>query len=202
LRKKNGEIPRALSGEAVIQLLGQLAAYHLSGNKSFDLHVSAQHNFCSLNPKGCCANENGCVNALNSAFGDYMAAMIFPESPALGETAGQSVEGMKICGLDRDLRRLSAQSKSDIFNACAEKGNVTLVGAWYASLWWKARTRAEELEVGGAREVDVLFFEHARTWTAATTFNEARDGALALAGASQNGKWSALLQSVFASAQL
>ena len=79
---------------------------------------------------------------------------------------------------------------------------MALEGAWYASLWWKFRARAEELEPGSSRDADILFFEHARAWTAAITFTEAKQAALAQAATYKSGKYSALLESVFTSAGL
>ncbi len=204
LAKKPGEVSKALSGEIVVQLLGQALAYQLSGEKSFDLHNLVQHKTCDLNPKGCCSSELGCAGALNGAFGDYLAGIMFPESPKLGETAGQSVAGQNICGLDRDLAKLSVKSRSAIYAACtgASAGKIALEGAWYASLWWKFRTRAEELESGASRDADILFFEHARAWTATSTFIEAKKASLAQAATYKGGKYAALLESVFTAAGL
>jgi hypothetical protein len=198
LKKKTGEISKALNADVVLQLIGQAIAYGLSGGKSFDLHSAAQHNFCSLDPKGCCATEMGCANALNSAFGDYVTAMIFPEAPRLGESVAGAVSGQKICGLSRDLGVLSAQTRSTIFKACADHGTVALEGAWYASLWWKVRAQAEAAEAGASRDIDILFFEHARSWTAAATFAEAKQSALDASNAYKSGKFTSLLQTVFA----
>ncbi|NJL23862.1 MAG: hypothetical protein HC902_00860 [Calothrix sp. SM1_5_4] len=87
-----------------------------------------------------------------------MAAMMFPQSPKLGETVANAVDGQRICGMNRDLALLTLRGKAEIFGACAKaSGHANLMGAWYASLWWRARIQAEAREVGAGADIDASF---------------------------------------------
>jgi hypothetical protein len=188
LEKKSGTWPKAFSGEVVVHLLGEALAYDLSAKNIFP-GANAQHNLCLLNPRGCCASSAGCSQALASAFGDYVAAMVFPERPRLGETLANSTAGQSICSTWRDLASLSAQTKDGVYNACSDKGNATLTGAWYASLWWSVRQQQEQTSPGSGADIDNLFISHAKAWTATSTFNDAKTAALQLATQYKSGKY-------------
>jgi hypothetical protein len=201
LEKRAGQTSKALSADVVIQLLGQALASDLSGKSVFDLSTTAKHNFCSLSPKGCCSADVGCANALGGSAGDYLAAVIFPGRPMLGETFAGAVTGQSICGLDRDLSKLNTKTKAQIYAACTKApGYAVLMGSWYASLWWKIRTQAEAQETGGSATIDRLFLLHAKSWTAASTFSDAKAKALELAGQTDGGKYLSLFQATFTAA--
>jgi len=201
LEKKSGQLPKSMSGEIVVYLVGQAIADGLTGGKVF-FRDSAKHNFCALDPKGCCSSEDGCAQALASAFGDYLAAIMFPESARLGESLADSLDGQKICGLARDLNSLVLQSRSQIYNACPAAGRAVLLGGWYASVWWRLRTQIESQEAGASRDVDLLFFDHARVWQAQSTFAEAKAEALRLAAQHKDGRFLQSFNSAFAAAGL
>jgi hypothetical protein len=171
-----------------VHLLGEALAYDLSAKSIFP-GASAQHNLCSLNPHGCCASSNGCSQALASAFGDYVVAMVFPEKPRLGETLANSTAGQSICSNLRDLSSLAAQTKDGVYNACSDKGHATLTGTWYASLWWSLRQQQEQTTPGSGTDIDNLFIAHAKSWTSSSTFSEAKAQALQLAAQYQAGKY-------------
>ncbi len=198
LAKASSGIPKAMSGEVLVQLLGQAIAQRLSSHGIFDHSQAAQHNSCGLNPKGCCSTELGCAGALAGSFGDYLTGVMFPSSAKIGEVISMDVGGQKICAQARDLATLNAQSKTQIFNACADKGNIALEGAWYASVWWKMRGLAEQLEAGGSRDIDILFFDHAVNWDASSTFAQAKQSALTLAANYKSGKYLGLFQTSLA----
>ena len=201
LEKSAVQIPRALSGEVVVQLVGQALAQSLAAGRLFPTDP-AKHNACLQDPKGCCAGADGCAGALGNAFGDYFAAMIFPTSPRLGETLVNGVDGQSICGLRRDPAALKAKTKTEIFNACADKGRVVLLGAWYAARWWNLRTQLEAQTPGDGAKVDRLFVEHARAWSAASTFAEAKAEALRLAQDFEGGRLKAAFTAEFQAAGL
>jgi hypothetical protein len=193
LKKKSGLTAKALSGEIVIHLLAQAIADELSGKKLFSPDQT-KHNFCALDPKGCCTTEMGCAQALGNGFGEYVAAMAFPDSAKVGESVGLTVggsggnlAGQSVCGLNRSLPQLAMKTKTEVYNACG--GRAVLLGAWYASLWWKLRTQLEAGEAGAGQDVDILFFDHAKAFTSTSTFAEAKAEALRLAGSYKSGKY-------------
>jgi hypothetical protein len=204
LQKQAGTIPKAFSADVVLQLLGQAVAHELSGKSALNLSNTAKHNFCLLSPKGCCAADVGCANALTGSAGDYLTGIMFPTRPSIGESVAGLVGGQKLCDLDRNLATLSTKTKTQIYAACTKTpGHTVLMGAWYASLWWKVRGEAEVQTPGsGAADVDKLFFEHAKSWTAASTFVDAKSKTLELASTYQSGKYLSLFNSVFAAAGL
>lgn len=195
LEKNPGKVSRALSGEIVIQLFGQAVAQNLSGGKLLQTGSGSQHNFCELNPKGCCKTNSGCSAAIVSGFGDYVAAMLNPAAPRLGETFASNLNGQAICGFSRDLKTLASVGKVAAFSACTNApGQVSLFGSWYASLWWNLRERTESQEKGAGLDIDILFFDHVKTLEANSTFADAKSAALALAQAYKNGKYLSLMQ--------
>jgi hypothetical protein len=199
LEKNPGKVSRALSGEIVIQLFGQAIAQNLSGGKLLQTGSGSQHNFCELNPKGCCKTDSGCPAAIVSGFGDYVAAVLNPAAPRLGETLASNLAGQPICGLNRDLKTLATSSKVAVFSACAAaQGQVTLMGSWYASLWWNLRVKAEARESGSSLDIDILFFDHVKTLDANSTFANAKSAALTLAQAYKSGKYVSLMQTALA----
>lgn len=201
LEKRPGLVSKAFNAEVILQLLGQAIAQELSGDAVFSKTISAQHKYCSLDPKGCCTSANGCAGSLASALGDYLAAVIFPAQPRLGETLAADLNGMKLCGFARDPAQLISKTKAEAFAACAQStGRVSLVGAWYASVWWSLRAQAESLD--GARDIDILFFQNSKAWTASSTFTESKAKALESAQSYRSGRYLALMQKVFNEAGL
>ncbi len=147
LALNDGEIPKAFSGEVVIHLTAQALADALSDKRLFAKNTT-QHNYCVLDPKGCCRTDLGCAQALGSGFGDYVAGIMFPESARSGETLSGLLEGQKICSMARDLNDLSRRTRGQVFGACDPRGRVSLLGPGNASLWWKLRSEAEAQENG------------------------------------------------------
>jgi len=194
LEKTSGKVPAAFSSEIVIHLVGQAIAHHLSGKKIFGAERGAKHKTCDLNPHGCCATMEGCSQALTMAFGDYLAGIMNPTQPRLGETVSNDINGQQICGVSRDLNNLSAQqNQSQIYGLCtAAPGRVSLLGAWYASLWWNLRVKADP------NDIDMMFFDHAKSWKADTTFLEAKASALELAKKYKGGRYLAAFEAAFA----
>lgn len=198
LQKESATTPKALSGETVVHLLGEALAQDLSSRALFP-GAAAQHKSCSLSPRGCCAADVGCAQALGSGFGDYVAAMLFPNSPRLGETIGNSNAGQNLCTMTRDLASLANRTRAEVYASCSQAtGFATLMGAWYAAQWWKFRVQAEASQPGAAADIDKMFFDHARKWTSSSTFTDAKASALAVADQYKNGQYSALMRTAFA----
>lgn len=187
--EKGSGVPKAFSAEVLIHLLGQALAQDLAGRALFP-GSDMQHKSCGVSPRGCCAGDAGCSQALAAAFGDYVAAMMFPASPKLGETVAQSVAGQSVCAIPRDLSSLGARPKSEVHSACAgHSGYAPLMGSWYASQWWRLRQQVAAVNAEAAADIDVIFFEHARRWTAQSTFAEAKAAALSVAASYKNGAY-------------
>ncbi|NJM10444.1 MAG: hypothetical protein HC883_06240 [Bdellovibrionaceae bacterium] len=194
---KEGRLPKALSGEVVIHLAAQAIAHGLSEGKLFAKDLT-QHNTCALDPKGCCTTGDGCAQALGNGFGEYVAAMMFPDSARIGESVANSVKGQELCSMVRDLTMLSARTKDQVYSACQPAGRAVVMGAWYASVWWKLRAQIEAQEPGAGADVDKLFFDHAKAWTSLSTFTSAKAEALRLAGMYNGGKFAAAFAAAFA----
>jgi len=198
LQKEPSTTPKALSGEAVVHLLGEALAQDLS-NRALFPGAAAQHKSCALSPRGCCVAETGCAQALGSGFGDYVAAMLFPQTPRLGETIAGSSAGQSLCTMARDLPNLANRTRTEVYAACSQSpGYATLMGAWYASQWWKFRQQTEASQPGSSADIDKMFFDHARKWTASSTFTDAKASALAVADEFKNGQYSTLIRTAFA----
>jgi hypothetical protein len=197
--KKAAKTPKALSGEIVVQLIGQSIASRLS-DRQIHSSSSAQHKSCELEAKGCCATTMGCSQALLSGFGDYTSAMVFPASAKLGETIAGSAQGQSVCTFRRDLALLATKTKPQVFAACASQGYSVLMGSWYAAIWWKMRNQLEAQEAGSAQDIDKLFFDHARAWTGGFTFTDAKVEALRLSALYKSGKYTAAMTSAFQAA--
>lgn len=197
--KKSSKTPKALSGEIVVQLIGQSIASRLSF-KQVHSTTSAQHKSCELEARGCCATTMGCSQALLNGFGDYTSAMVFPAGARLGETIAGSTQGQSVCSIRRDLAFLSTRTKAQVFAACPSQGYAVLMGTWYAAIWWKMRNQLEAQEAGGAQDIDKLFFDHARAWTGGFTFTDAKVEALRLAALYKSGKYSSAMAAAFQAA--
>lgn len=197
LEQKTDKIAKALNGEVVIHMVAQSVAHGLSGGELFKKDLT-QHNTCALDPKGCCATDMGCAQALGNGFGEYVSALMFPDSARVGESIAADLGGQKICGLSRSLDTLSAKTRAEVFSACMPGGRAVLLGAWYASQWWKLRAQAEAQETGASQDIDKLFFDHARGFRATSTFAEAKTEALRLAADYKGGKFLAAFTTAFA----
>lgn len=200
LEKTGSKIPAAFSADIVTHLIGHALANALSQKKVFSGDRSAQHKSCDLNPLGCCTTQLGCSQALAQSFGDYLVGMMNPTLPRIGETAGASPAGQPICGFARDLVGLSARTAVQAFSACSSagaNGRVSLMGAWYASLWWKLRSLEEQKSVGSGRDIDILFFDHAKSWTGTSTFIDVRAAALKLAQSFRGGRYATDFETIF-----
>jgi hypothetical protein len=202
LKKAAEGVPLALSGEVVVQLIAQELAQNLSGGRIFPVS-SVQHKICGADPRGCCQTQNGCAQALANAFGDYVAAILFPGAPRLGESLSESRFGQNICGYQRDLDGLVSLTQSQIYSTCSDSGksgNVVLMGSWFASQWWAAREQAEKAFPGeGAKAIDRIFFDLARSWTGTSLFNDAKVSALNLAAQRDSGKYLSILTQALSS---
>jgi len=196
LEKTPGRLPKALQADVVTHLVGQALADALTDQKLFPASP-AQHNDCLQKPHGCCASSLGCSNALASAFGDYVVGVLFPDSARLGETLSGQRQGQSLCGFTRDLSNMASTSAATAFSACSAKGDVTLMGLWYAGQWWAMRKAALAADPKSAPEIDSLFFEHAKAWRADSTFQDAKVAAQQVAKNFKNGKYSALLRQHF-----
>jgi hypothetical protein len=188
LEKKSTRLPKAMSGEVVVQLIGQSLASRLSERRVHETNPT-QHKTCDLEAKGCCASASGCSQALLNGFGDYVAAMIFPVNAKLGESISSSTQGQQICTLRRDLAQLATRTRAQAYAACTVQGSAVVMGSWYAAVWWRMRNQLEAQEAGGAQDIDKLFFDHARAWTGSFTFTDAKNEALRLSALYKDGKY-------------
>lgn len=199
LEKKESRTPKALSGDVVVQLLGQTLASRLSERRVHETNP-VQHKTCELEAKGCCSSANGCSQALLNGFGDYVSAMVFPANARLGEAIAGSPQGQSVCSIRRDMAVLATRTRAQAFAACPNQGYSPLMGSWYASIWWRMRNQLESQEQGSAQDIDKLFFDHARAWTGSFTFVEAKNEALRLSALFKSGKYTSAMTTAFQNA--
>lgn len=194
LEKSVGMIAHAFSADVVVQLFGQAIAQGLSNQKLLTSQVGSEHVSCQLNPKGCCKTNLGCPAALVSGFGDYVVAVLNPALPRLGETVSGRMMGQNICGLDRDLKTLHSNSRASVHSACGSAaGHASLMGSWYASVWWTLRELADSQNSGASQDIDLIFFDHFKTLGSNSTFAEAKTSALWVAQNYKQGLYSTLI---------
>jgi hypothetical protein len=202
LKRKSGEFPAALQGELAIYLLAQAEVDFATNGQMEITSTDVLHNTCALDPHGCCKTQIGCSKALQSAAGDYFAAVLFPDRPRVGETLSQNLQGQSVCGLKRDLALLSQTTAMQAYQACQNQnraGDVYLEGAFYASIWWEIRGLAAGQWSDGAEIVDRLFHKHLEQWVASDTFATAKAKAQSISQSFEGGRLNLLIDNVFSS---
>lgn len=195
LKKESNRLSHAWSGEIIQQLMAQALVDRLTNGKLLDVNNRVKHKTCGLSARGCCESDKGCSSALAESFGDYLAGVLHPGRPVLGEQIGESLSGQKLCGKDRDLRNFADISANEAYNLCAGRsGYVAVMGMWYASLWWKMRLNVQPIGDSALLEWDQLFVEHMRGLTESSDFSEAANRARSLADSLYNGKFKSVIQ--------
>jgi hypothetical protein len=191
--------PMAWSAELAIHFLG-LAALHYATNGAIEVFDPTQHTDCNLRSNGCCSKAVGCAKAIASGVGDYMAALIFPTQPRIGEAWANDPGGMKLCGLDRDLNHAASTTVQSAFAACpaSNAGDATVMGSVYAAVWWQVRAAALAADSQGDIEIDTLFMNHLYDLKGSDTFETAFQRVIELDNFAFAGKHVALLQNALA----
>lgn len=145
--------------ELAIHFFG-LANLHFATNGEISNRgtgAANKHSTLSSKTDGYCKSANGCAKALASGVGDYFAAVMFPQKPVIGESWADSVDGIVLSRIGRNLNSAGSRTASAAFDA--RNGDVSHLGTVYASIWWEVRRDASS-KPSGAQEVDTLFMHH------------------------------------------
>lgn len=199
LKREIGRIPAALQSELAIYFLAQAEVTQIAGVFSLPSD-DVTHKKCGIDIKGCCSAQAGCGKALRSSAGDYWAAVMFPAKARIGETISQNLQGQQLCGLSRDLSLLAQKSLAQTYSACGSQGrtgDVYVMGAFYAAVWWQIRSQAEGQFTNGAKSIDKFFHDHMAQWTSVDTLQTAKAKALSLSDGFEGGRFRALVENVF-----
>lgn len=152
----------------LIHLLGQANITFSQPNFSFEaFDADPQHLNCgptesTIVPADCCRSQDGCSKAIISGAADYFVGLTFEEKPTLGEWLTQRESGLGFCGISRNLNSNLNLDLATTYNACVEatnvRGQINLMGAWYASVWWRIRTQLKSQQ--DLRNFDALYMRH------------------------------------------
>lgn len=189
----------AWNGDLTIHNLA-LANLHYATNGGISSGLETKHKICGNLYAGCCTTDRGCARAISSGVGDYMVAMMFPETPSIGETWANSIDGTSACAISRDLRLIKDRTVVDAYGACTASlsaGNVTVLGGIYASMWWNVRAAAETAKAGAAREIDTIFMQHLAVLTGADDFSTALAKIKSVDARLYAGRYSAMFDTEF-----
>ncbi len=148
----------AWSGEILVHLFALANLEHASSG-AMRTKSAIKNLTCPAPSLQCCSSVNGCAAALQFGVGDYVAAIMFPNRPLIGETLVNTGQAASIAGFPRDMTQLRNRSLLDAYNSSGTGGSAGDVGAMglvYANVWWEVRVAAGT----NAHEVDQLFFEH------------------------------------------
>jgi hypothetical protein len=178
------EMGPSLSIDRSIQAheLGHANLFYLAG------HTGVSDSNETVTPQGShgCKTPDGCLGAIHEGQADYLASMFFPSHPAVGDgVVGSSMstpgQGLCSCGICRNPATNARPETYLTFeaaynNACGEsaEGEIHLMGAAYASLWWKVRSDAALTD-----EVDRLFLAHLKYLPQNVTFIDTVDAVAA-----------------------
>jgi len=195
LQMSSASNPMAWSGELAVHFLS-LAALHYATNGAIEILDPGQHTDCNLRSNGCCTTALGCAKAISSGVGDYIAALLFPTQPRLGEAWANDPAGMKLCGLDRDLNHATSTTVQNAFTACptSNAGDAAVMGSVYAAVWWQARAAALAADPQGDIEIDTLFMNHLYDLKGSDTFKTAFQRVIELDNYAFAGKHVSVLQ--------
>ncbi|HRK08527.1 MAG TPA: hypothetical protein PLZ57_12220 [Pseudobdellovibrionaceae bacterium] len=148
----------AWSGEILVHLFALANLEHASSG-AMRTKSATKNLTCPAPSLQCCSSVNGCAAALQFGVGDYVAAIMFPNRPLIGETLVNTGQAATIAGFPRDMTQLRNRTLLDAYNSSGTGGSAGDVGAMglvYANVWWEVRVAAGT----NSHEVDQLFFEH------------------------------------------
>lgn len=186
----------AFDASVLVYFLG-LANIDFATQGAINSNLSLNHAECMDSGYNCCKNQRGCAQALASGQADYLVAITFPDSPAVGDGWSDVVQGQSICaqaGSFRNPKLNTSMTSRAAFELCSslnQQGNVYAMGAVYAAIWWSVR------QSGGAN-VDRLFSQHLKELNSEDDFLTALEKIKNLDKAFYGGRFSALFDKEYA----
>lgn len=189
------------SAEFGIYYFGLANLHHASDGAAGDIANSNKHRLCDGKEAGCCTSSNGCARAIASGVGDYFVAVMFPDRPIVGEELAQNNQGLVRCMIRRNLTTIGSITAQMVFDSCpaiADRGDVTLLGSVYASIWWRVRIQAASRDATGERDIDALFMHHLAEVRGSDDFKTLLPKIKSIDSRLFNGRYSPLFDAEFA----
>ena len=163
--------------------------------------LNAHHESCLDQVDQCCTSAQGCSQAIISGIGDYLVAIMFPESPSIGQTWTNSIDGFGFCDYSRNLNSSTQTfNATETYAACEAQGapgQVNTMGSTYASAWFATRRRIQLENQSPVVDFDRLFFRHLAELRGTDTFSTALEKVIDLDQRITSGKFTARIQSEF-----
>lgn len=132
---------------------------------------------CQRVPNGpvnvCCITRDGCSWAANEGLADHHAALLFFNTPVVGEQFENDLNGLSACGVPRNSPANVNLTADQAHNACVNAGaaplagEVHVTGSLYAAIWYELKKATPAAD---AVDIDKLFNEHLKVMTGADTF--------------------------------
>lgn len=180
LQDSSSDYHTAFDAGILIHMLGRANLDYATQGQLLNVDYSADHNPCgptqdNQHPAGCCKSALGCSRAIQNGVSDYFVALVFLDSPGLGEYWTNRLEGLSFCGVSRNLNLSRDLNSETAFLACKEvgwsdsqnsfhgnSGVVEVMGGVYASIWWNVRAQVAAFGAGRVADLDRLFMLHLR----------------------------------------
>ena len=194
-------VSAALSSEISLHEAGHANFYHSSPHRinsaseicAAHVRCSDRKSLCGLSKKEledsslsrCCLSKQGCFFAINEGQADFHAAVLFPNSPQIGELIANQTEGITGCfpddGPSRNPKEHANSVADQIYNSCQDrfrgKGEIHVMGIIYNSIWWEIYNHTDTLK----KDIVSLFTEHLPLISYGDTFKTAGNKMINLA---------------------
>ncbi len=150
LANRGNRLGEALDASALAYLMGVANADIASSGDLTSNDASSSLQACGgqtgpARQKLCCTSDAGCPRALLSGAAEYFQAIAFSNRPQLGELIANRSEGLRLCGLSRNIASNAALTRSNAYSACASsnaQGHIRTMGLLFASILWELRQQA------------------------------------------------------------
>lgn len=195
--QKSSSYVAAWDASQIVYHLG-LAEASVATQGRLEFRSEPHHKVCGANPNGCCLSKIGCSKALQSGIGMIFVALLFPDSPVLGELSSLSREGLLSCSiLRRNLNAMVSLNADQVYTRCPDSmGSIYAMGDLYASMWWRMRG---QIQTSTSRtEFDRFFLRHIRDIEPQDTFIEVKKKLLLLSQSSFNSQFESIINSEWA----
>lgn len=168
----------AMNAGMIVHLLAEAHIYYKTNGQIYDLTGDSSHVDCGpkdgpVYKNDCCSDKNGCSSAISAGAADYMVAMMFPDSPTVGEAFSNRLRGLDHCGGSRSLGFAAFMTADQAYSGCLENGNpgqIYSMGSFYASIWWAVRKKAAGQDSGSEKDIDKIFLQHLSQITGRSNF--------------------------------
>ena len=198
-----------LSAEITLHEAGHANFYHSkstqhTGSEAFcEYHTNCEGRSICQGGGGeetsvCCDDTKGCFFAIDEGQADFHASVIFPDSPQIGETIINDMNGLG-CPSDpsiyRNPKANAEQGADQIFYQCYQSmpGEIHGMGMLYSSIWWSIYTHPSIDQ----QEIMSLFTNHLPLISLEDNFETVGQRVLNLDQLLYNGRYSDIITNEF-----